>query len=167
MIINKTWRSELLLVALFLLTSIAAVQLSHALPWSVIKGDIWREQHTQIFLHLPLFWLLPAFFLGLACVRIYDVKFTLAENSLEALYGIVSLKRKVVRLRYDDIRSVEVIQSLLERALNIGIVEISTSASGGIEIIMEGVSHPHFIQELLLGARDGLIKNDTTKKPHV
>jgi uncharacterized membrane protein YdbT with pleckstrin-like domain len=151
---------------LFLLSSIATVQLSEALPWSVLRGDIWREGNTQIFLHLPLFWLLPAFFIGLACVRIYDVRFTLSENSLEALYGIVSLRRKVVRLRYNDIRSVEVIQSLLERALNIGIVEISTSASGGIEIIMEGVSHPHFIQELLLGARDGHITNDTIKNPN-
>jgi uncharacterized membrane protein YdbT with pleckstrin-like domain len=153
-IIRKSWRSEWFILLLFLITSIASVQLSHVLPWSVIKGDIWNEVSLQVYLHLPLFWLVPAFFLGLAFVRVHDVQFHILEHILEAHYGIVSLHRKVVRIRYEDIRSVEVIQSVFERVLKIGIIEISTSATGGVEIIMEGVSQPHFIQEMLLSTKN-------------
>ena len=154
MIIRKAWRSEWVLITLFLITAVASVQLSVTLPWSVIRGNIWREQSLQIFLRLPIFCLMPAFLLGLAFVRVYDVKFVADDAGLMARYGIVSLSRKVVKIRYEDIRAIEVVQSLTERVLDVGIIEISTSATGGIEIIMEGVSQPRFIQEFLLGERD-------------
>ena len=154
MIIRKTWRSEWFTLLLFFATSIAAVQLSAVLPMSVIKGDIWRQSDLIIYLRLPLFWLVPFFFLALAFVRVYDVGFTFDPAGIHARYGTISFRRKVIAIRFEDVRAVEILQSLADRILNIGIVEISTSATGGIEVIMEGVSNPQWIQELILNARE-------------
>ena len=152
--VHKTWRSEIGLVLLFFTLLAFTPYLSKLLPFSVIHGEIWRfEDGRKIYLNLPFFWLAPAFLLGVILIRIYDVKYTLFENHLEARYGIVSFKQKVVRIRYNDVRGIEIIQSLTDRLLGIGIVEISTAASGAVDVIMEGVPAPSKLQEYILAKR--------------
>jgi uncharacterized membrane protein YdbT with pleckstrin-like domain len=152
--VYKTWRSEIKLFILFLLLLIATPYLSNLLPWSVIKGVVWKSSNQTVYLYLPLFWLAPAFCISLATIRIYDVRYKFTDDGIEARLGILSVRQKIVRIRYSDIRSVEIIQSLADRLLGIGMVEISTAASGSIDLRLEGISSPSKIQEIILSRRN-------------
>ena len=63
--------------------------------------------------------------------------------------GILSARKRSVKIRYEDIRSVETMQTILERILNIGSVEVGTSATDAIEIVFECVDAPQEIQALV------------------
>lgn len=152
--IPKVWRSELGGVLLFLVFCALSLFLTKLFPWSVLDGSIFESDAFTIRLKLPLFWLLPTFNLGVLLFRMYDVKYLATAEGLEISVGQVSLQQMVTKIRYEDIRGIEVIQSLFERLLDIGIIEIGTAASGGIDVIMEGIAAPRDVQDALIGERD-------------
>lgn len=152
--IPKVWRSEIHGVVIFLFLVGAALFLSWKIPQSVLKGELFPYGDSVVYLRLPLFWLLPAFVLGGLLIRMYDVRYTMNSGGLESRTGIVSVRQVVSKIRYEDIRGVEVVQSVLDRVLGVGILEISTAATGGIEIILEGVAHPREVQDTILAERD-------------
>ncbi len=152
--IPKVWRSEIKGVVIFLFLTGAALFLSNKFPLSVLRGELFRYGDTLVYLRLPLFWLLPAFVLGGLLVRMYDVSHVMSAAGLESRTGIVSVRQVVTKVRYEDIRGVEVVQSVLDRLFDVGILEVSTSATGGVEIIMEGIAHPREVQETILAERD-------------
>ena len=153
-VIPKVWRSEATSVLLFLFLCWTSIYLSHHFPATVLKGSIFESDSSRVFLTLPLFWLLPAFVLGTALYRIYDVRYLMGDSGLEAQSGVLSLRLVKTKVRYEDILSVEVIQGLLDRILQVGILEVSTSATGGVEVILEGVASPRALQEILLTERE-------------
>jgi uncharacterized membrane protein YdbT with pleckstrin-like domain len=103
---------------------------------------------------LPLFALMPLIAFGDLISRIYDVRFTLSAEGIEARVGIVSLKQTVTRIRFEDIRLIEIDQSLLERFLDVGNVLIGTAATDSIEVYMEGMVAPAEIQRMVQAERD-------------
>lgn len=152
--IPKVWRSEVKGIVLFLASLAIALYLSKLFPWSVLKGDIWRSSSTIVYLKLPLFWLLPASIFCVLMFRMYDVRYAVTPNGIESRTGILALRQVLVHVRFEDIRAIEVVQSLLDRMLDIGMIEISTSATGGIEILLEGIAAPLDVQNALLAERD-------------
>ena len=154
LVIRKVWRSELLTIILFFLLSAASVYLTRLFPSSVIRGPLFPLGGEMLYLRLPLLWFLPAAALSTALLRIYDVRYVLDGDGIEARTGIISLNQQVTRLRYEDIRSVEFKQSIWERLLDIGEIEIGTAATSGIEIILHGAASPSEVQNLILRERD-------------
>lgn len=153
-IIRKVWRSEIKSVTMFLFLCFATVFLSQMLPFTVLRGDLIKLDSVAVYLKLPLFWLLPAFIYSTLLFRMYDVCYTMTQTGVEARSGIISLRTVLTRVRYEDILSIEVVQGLLDRLFDVGIIEISTAATGGVEILMDGVPHPRDIQNTLLAERD-------------
>lgn len=154
LIVRKVWRSEALTIILFFLLSAACIYLTRLFPGSVIRGPLFSLGGETYFLRLPLLWFLPAAALSTALLRIYDVRYLLDGDGIEARTGIISLNQQVTRLRYEDIRSVEFKQSIWERLLDIGEIEIGTAATSGVEIVLHGAASPGEVQNMILRERD-------------
>jgi len=153
-VVPKTWRSELLRLGVFGVFSVMSLYLTSRFPGSIITGEIVTLGSWTLSLSLPLFWFLPALVLGSAIFRIYDVRFILDGKGIETRTGILNLNQRVTRVRYEDVRGVEVHQTIIERALGIGQVEIGTAATGTKEIYFQGVAVPEEVQEMVQIERD-------------
>lgn len=149
-----TWRSRILQLIGLALTSVFAIYVSEFFPLTVIKGKLFSIGDTVVYLHLPLVVLLPGIVLGKILIYMYDAKYIIDERGVEAQIGLVSLSLRQPRLRYEDIRGVEPIQTLLERLLGIGGVLIGSAMTQDVEIVMEGVANPRGIQLLIGTERD-------------
>lgn len=75
----------------------------------------------------------------------YVRSYLIGRDTIETYYGLIS--RKIQRIEYHHIRSVNVDQSLIGRAMKFGTVEISTAASDGGELIFKDVANPTAVQE--------------------
>lgn len=75
----------------------------------------------------------------------YVRRYQVGPDMIETFYGLVS--RKMQRIEYRHIRSVNVDQGLIGRLLNYGMVEISTAANEGGDLIFNNVADPTLVQE--------------------
>lgn len=157
-VIPKVWRSELGMLFAFVVLSVGSVMLSERFPASILEGQLLEFGSARLVLHLPLFWLLPAMALGFAIQRIYNVRYTMDSNGIQTKVGIISLKQTITRIRFEDVRSVETHQSLLERLLDIGGIGVGTAAEAGIEVEMLGIAAPYAVQQLVQTEREKRLK---------
>lgn len=153
-IVPRVWRSELTHVIIFLVLCIVCVVLSNQYPATVIKGRLFSIGSYSMYLSLPLLWFFPFGSLLAAVFKIYNVKYILDSRGIEARVGILALHQKITRVRYEDIRSVDTEQTLLERFLDIGTVLIGTAATDTTEINLRGVAAPKELQEMIQNERD-------------
>ena len=88
-------------------------------------------------------------------LRIYNVRYIIDSRGLEAQVGILSPKRYYQRrIFFSDIRSAESEQTVVERFLNVGAVEIGTAGTSGVEIVFQGVSAPQELRGMIQRERD-------------
>ena len=156
--IDRVWRSQLTRVVLFLILSPISVWLSIRFPASVVHGALFSFGDSSVVLRLPLFWFIPAFVIGQAIAKIYDVRYVIDSGGIESKIGILSLSQTITRIRYEDIRSIDSRQTLSERMLGIGTVEMGTAASAGLEMTFTGVANPLEVQKLLQAERDARLR---------
>ncbi len=159
-IIRKVWRSELPRLVLFVVLLVVAPVLSNIFGGSVITGELFSLLGVTYYLSLPLWWLVPAFMLLEVAWRIYNVRYVVDELGIESWDGILSLKQQITHVRHEDVRSIETDQSVLERILDVGEVQIATAATGGVEITFQGVPSPKKMQNWLQAKRDKVQKHD-------
>ena len=162
--VERVWRSQLSRLMLFLLFSPICVWLSNKFPETVISGPLFRFDESVLMLSLPLLWFVPAYFAFACILTIYDVKYTLDVRGIEAKIGILSLSQSITRIRYEDIRSIDSRQTLTERMLGIGTIEIGTAASAGLEISFEGISNPLDLQKKIQVERDTRLRKAAQKQ---
>ncbi|MCO6432488.1 MAG: PH domain-containing protein [Deltaproteobacteria bacterium] len=159
-VIPKVWRSEIKLLTAFFLLGVASIFLTRQFPGSIISGRLFSLGDKVFYLSLPLFWFMPFFALLTAVVRIYNVRYIIDSRGLEAQIGLLSPKRLYQRrIFFADIRSAETEQTILERVLNVGAVEIGTAATADIEIIFEGVAAPQELQGMIQRERDRSLRS--------
>lgn len=156
--IPKVWRSELGNVAVFLFLGVVSVIASKRYPALTIKGDLFHIGNTYVNLYLPLLWLLPAAYLFYVLYRIYNVKYYVDYRGIESCVGRLSVKQTINRVRYEDIRAIDIYQTIMDRMLDIGTLEIGTAAFSSAEISMEGIASPIEIKQMLEKERDGRLK---------
>ncbi len=154
LVIYKVWRSEYKLFIGLFIGIFLSIFLSKEFPSTVLSGEVIEIGGTKYFLSLPVFWLIPAGFYAFAALRIYNVRYCLTGKGIEMTIGILSLRQRSVKIRYEDIRSVETEQTIFERMLNIGTVEIGTSATGAIEVIFKGIEAPQEVQQIVQREKD-------------
>ncbi len=99
-------------------------------------------------------WVIPLLILANAAIHIYDLSYSLDDEGVTSVKGVLSLFKHKSSVRYEDIRSLEVTQTIMGRILGFGTVEIGTAASAGIEIIMEGVAAPLDLLKQIESGRD-------------
>lgn len=153
-VIPKVWRSEIRLLVLFFVFCFVSIVLSHEFPASVIRGELFRYGNQRIMLHLPLFWFLPAGTLFRGIFRVYNVQYLMDANGIEARYGVMWVSQTISRIRYMDIRSAEIQQSITDRILTVGDVIISSAAKQSIDVVFQGIAVPQEVKEVILAERD-------------
>jgi len=93
-----------------------------------------------------------SFFLVLVIIHaIYNYKYVLTDDFILAMEGILSLQLLQTKVRYEDIKFVEVDKSILGRILDYGNVYIASAATSDIEITLRNISSPFLFKEFIMG----------------
>ena len=61
----------------------------------------------------------------------------------------MALNKNVASVRYEDIRYVDVRQTVVGRMFDFGDIEIGTAGTEGIEVLLGGVAAPYDIREVI------------------
>ncbi len=85
------------------------------------------------------FWV-PVFY------RRYSWRFTIDEENIESRHGIIARELKSIRI--EDLRNINVTQSVFQRLFGIGDIEFSSAAGGGVEVVFKGVIDPISVKEI-------------------
>ena len=157
-----TWRSQLVPLLGFFLTGILCVLISDSYPALVIRGKLFDIGATRYYLHLPILVLVPGFLLGKVLMKMFDARYIVDARGVEAQIGLVSLKLRQPRLRFEDIRGVEPEQTIWQRILNIGDVAIGSAMTDGVEILMQGVGDPRAVQLLVSSEMEKRLRSITS-----
>lgn len=79
----------------------------------------------------------------------YQWRFTINTDNIESCRGLIG--RKVRSIRLKDLRNINVNQTLMQRILDVGDVEFSSSAGSDVEVVFFGVSDPMGVKALAQG----------------
>jgi len=121
---------------------------------NILLVPAWLAAAGWLFIRYPESWLRYA---GYGCVlaAVYLVlrilyehfawRFTIDDDSIESRRGIIG--RTVQSIRIEDLRNINVRQSLVERMLGVGSVEFSTAGGSGIEVVFFGIEDPLELKE--------------------
>jgi uncharacterized membrane protein YdbT with pleckstrin-like domain len=81
----------------------------------------------------------------LSLYRHYEWRFKVEDGAITSAKGIIA--RQTRSINVNDVRNVNVSQSVIQRLLGIGDVEFSSSGGSGIEVVFLGVSSPDSIAD--------------------
>jgi len=121
---------------------------------NILLVPAWLAAAGWLFIRYPEGWLR---FVGYGCVlaAVYLVlrifyehfawRFTIDDDSIESRRGIIG--RTVQSIRIEDLRNINVRQSLVERMLGVGSVDFSTAGGSGIEVVFFGIEDPLKLKE--------------------
>lgn len=159
-IIPKAWRSQLPTL-LFALVSGVLCSLVYrmAVADPVTFSVLWSELGFGIKTWWIL-WLVPIGALARATYAKFNVRYALDHHAIEMRSGRLAWNMLITRIRYQDIRSIETKQSVLDQLLGIGRVEIGTAASAGTEIALSGIENPRKVQTAIQEERSLLDRAD-------
>lgn len=163
-LIPRVWRSQSAQLILFIVISPICIWLSNTFPLSIIAGPLLSFGDSTLELKLPLFWFVPLFIVGQAVLRIYDVRYIIDKKGIESKIGILSLSQTITRIRYEDIRSIDSRQTLSERMLGIGTLEMGTAASAGLEMSFSGIANPLKVQKMIQAERDARLRQAASRQ---
>jgi uncharacterized membrane protein YdbT with pleckstrin-like domain len=162
-VIKRAWRSQIGRLLAFAVLMAIGLGVSRVWPGSIISGELFHMGNAAVILRLPIA-LLPGFCaLIFVIIPIFDAKLIMDKRGVEMESGILNFNYYLARVRYEDIRGVDLDQTVLERFLNIGSVSIGTAATEGIEIFMTGIASPRAVQELIQRERDARQRADAKK----
>lgn len=113
--------------------------------WAWLNGD----QHFSLEAQRVAYVVIVAVFVYLVAVvvyRRYSWAYTIDGETVESREGIIA--RKVKSIRVQDLRNINVNQSLWQRLLGVGDVEFSSAGGSGIEVTFLGVDDPLSVKAL-------------------
>lgn len=157
--ISRSWKGCIGAIFLYLLLCGLSIYLGQVeeLAWSKPEDNIFFLGY-QLHFVFPLFALIPLGQLLYILHYLFDAVLTINVRGLELRSGILSARQKIVRLRFEDIRGVEISASMTDRILEIGHISIGSAATEKNEIEISGIEHPEEIQELIQAERDRRVK---------
>lgn len=80
-------------------------------------------------------------------LQIYNIKLTVSNERVTFRRGILS--KNIREIFLSDIRSVEIDQTVIQRIMGTGKIEISSAASSDAEIIIEGVPDAYSVKKII------------------
>ncbi len=86
------------------------------------------------------------YLIAVVVYRRYSWAYTIDAETIESREGIIA--RKVKSIRVQDLRNINVNQSLWQRLLGVGDVEFSSAGGSGIEVSFRGVDKPLEVKAL-------------------
>ncbi len=158
-IIHKVWRSEVTRIAVFLILSVGCIVLSNKFTFLTLHGYLFSFAGYQVYLAFPVLWLIPISYLFSCIFKIYNVIYRVDNRGIESCSGRLSMKQSVNRVRYEDIRGIDINQTIIERMLDVGSIEIGTAASADNEVLLYGIDAPYEIKDMLERERDARLRS--------
>lgn len=152
--IPKVWRSELGGVIAFILICLVCAIASNRFPQLALKDELFSFYGYHVYIIVPILWFLPLFSLMISIYKMYNVKYKVDNRGIEATVGRISVKQRVNRVRYEDIRAIDIHQTIIQRMLDVGSLEMGTAASAETEVILDGISAPYELKDMLERERD-------------
>lgn len=86
-----------------------------------------------------------------ALARRKSTRYTVTNERVICVFGL--LGREHAELELSDIRQMGMTRSLGQRLLGVGTIQLDSSTGEGVEVLIEAVSHPHAVLELIRKAR--------------
>lgn len=90
---------------------------------------------------------LALYFVLLMVYRHFAWRYLVDDHNIESYQGV--LARHVHSIRVEDLRNVNVGQTVMQRLLDVGDVEFSSAAGGDVEVVFFGVADPMQVKELV------------------
>ena len=119
--------------------------------WALLKGD----QHFSSDALRVAYVVIVAVFVYLVAVvvyRRYSWAYTIDSETIESREGVIA--RRVNSIRIQDLRNINVNQSLIQRIMGVGDVEFSSAGDGGIEVVSRGVNKPLEVKAMVQRLQD-------------
>lgn len=133
---------------LFFVCCVLTLYISREFP-----GTIYRFYFElfgfRFLVSMPLFGLFCAMTLARPIALMYDVHYELRCHHLIATTGLLSMKKESFEIPYEDLRGVQIDQSLIDRILGIGTLLLGTAVTDRPEIVMSGIARPHEFARLI------------------
>ena len=151
LVIYRSHRSELMSILLFLVLFAASIYASMVFPWATQRIPLGSMFGAELYLPLPLFAIIPLALLGRILHGLYNYRYILCDEYVLEVKGLLSLRRRSIRLNYVHIRGVQIDESLLQQFLGIGDLQILgiTGEHGEPRIEMKGVANPRALKDLI------------------
>ena len=86
------------------------------------------------------------YLIAVVIYRRYSWAYTINGETIESREGLIA--RKVKSIRIQDLRNINVNQSLWQRLMGVGDVEFSSAGGSGIEVVFRGVDKPLQVKQL-------------------
>ena len=86
------------------------------------------------------------YLIAVVIYRRYSWAYTIDSETIESREGLIA--RKVKSIRVQDLRNINVNQSLLQRIMGVGDVEFSSAGGSGVEVTFRGVDDPLKVKAL-------------------
>lgn len=155
-VIYPSFRSEFISLILFGVLAAVAIAGEGFFPGLVIQRALLNYADSSIVLIIPPLIIPPVLIVIKVLFSIYNYRFIIDRNGLESQEGLLWLNLRQPRLRFEDIKGIEVTQSLLERFLAVGDIRIGSAAVGREEgeVCFRGIANPRRVQRRIQRAID-------------
>jgi|GEM_PF-6694949 len=158
--LRPTLRSQVWWFTLLILSTYIVVQVSVFFPESWIHVPLvfqpWELFSWESDYHFPILGLIPVLLLLRSIWPVLNCEYLIDSRGIQSREGILWFNFRQPRLRYEDIRGVEIKQSILDRILVIGDLVIGSAAAVHEEgeIVMKRINDPQAVQQLIQKAID-------------
>jgi uncharacterized membrane protein YdbT with pleckstrin-like domain len=145
--------AELPLILLCLALFIAGIYFSFLYPEYIEFIELFTIFGRTAYLPIPLFLLVPIILLAYTLHCLYDAKYILGPDYIRATYGLISFKKKDMRLEFIDIRGIEINRGIYGRLVNVGTLHIGTAMKEEEELFIEKVYNPSQYRDIIIRRR--------------
>lgn len=100
-------------------------------------------------------WLVGILLIGVSIVMIYrrySWRYTVDDEHIESRYGLIA--RDIKSIRIEDLRNINVRQSMWQRIFGIGEIEFSSAAGGGVEVVFSHIARPMELKQQVQALQD-------------
>lgn len=150
MIFRKSIWSQGPSILLFIILSAAALYLTIKFPASIQYSVIKFSDTIILSIPLPGFALVPIL-LGVKILHsLFDARYEINLEYVRSIHGLISLRKRDVRLEYADLRGVEIDRGLYGRVVNTGDLKIWSLMPSEVELLLAGVRNPSFYRDLIM-----------------
>ncbi len=100
---------------------------------------------------LALIGVLMLVLIAVIVYRYHVWTFTIRSGTIESCRGIIG--RNVQSIRVQDLRNVNVRQTIMQRLFGVGDVEFSSAGGAGVEVTFYGVTDPLGVKDRVMGSQ--------------
>lgn len=148
-IVYRSIRAEWFHGLLLLIACIAVDMLTYSFSETVLSIPLFTLGTRTFGIVLPILLLLSCAQLLLIIKNVRNVRWVIGLTSLVELSGLTSFASRTREIYFENIRAIEVKQTLIERMLGIGSVKIGNLMSQDSDIELSGIRHPHQYKSVL------------------